>query len=93
MRALTPSLLQMVAVASEMRIPIRPLRFYRGVMMDHLPFVRLGIPAISLTGISTEGWHLHTPGDTFSLLQEEGLAEAIEIIFALSSSPKGAPEN
>ena len=49
--------------------------FLKGIMMDHHPFGRVGIPALSLTNVSEDGWHLHTPRDRFSLLDERGLEE------------------
>ena len=54
---------------------LRKIPFLKGIMMDHLPFCRAGIPAISLTSVSGEGWHLHTQRDRFSLLDERGLEE------------------
>ncbi len=35
----------------------------------------VGILALSLTNVSEDGWHLHTPRDRFSLLDERGLEE------------------
>jgi Peptidase family M28 len=77
---------EIFAIAREKGIDLRPLRFHKGIMMDHLPFSHLGIPSLSLTSISTEGWHLHTPRDTFSLVQPEGLAEMERLVLALIES-------
>jgi Zn-dependent M28 family amino/carboxypeptidase len=74
------------ALAREKGIDLRALRFHKGIMMDHLPFSHLGISSLSLTSISTEGWHLHTPRDTFSLVQPEGLAEMERLVLALIES-------
>jgi hypothetical protein len=52
-------------------------------MMDHLPFARFGIPAVSFTSISTEGWHLHSPRDTLALVHGEGLAEMVNLTLIL----------
>jgi len=42
----------------------------------------VGIPALSLTNISEEGWYLHTPRDRFSLLAERGLEEMGKFLLA-----------
>lgn len=62
---------------------LRKIPFLRGVMMDHLPFSRAGIPALSLTNVSGEGWHLHTQRDKFSLLDERGLEEMGKLLVAV----------
>ena len=77
---------EIFAIAREKGIDLRPLRFHKGIMMDHLPFSHLGIPSLSLTSISTEGWHLHTPRDTSSLVQPEGLAEMERLVLTMIES-------
>ncbi|HSB05845.1 MAG TPA: M28 family peptidase [Thermodesulfobacteriota bacterium] len=77
---------EVVAFAREKGIDLRPLRFHQGIMMDHLPFSHLGIASLSLTSISTEGWHVHTPRDTFSRVQPGGLAEMERLVLALIES-------
>jgi len=54
--------------------------------MDHLPFGQLRVPSLSFTSVSSEGWHLHTPRDTFSLVQREGLVEMEGFVLALVDS-------
>jgi hypothetical protein len=68
-------LTELLMLAREKGFSLRKIPFLKGVMMDHLPFARVGIPALSLTSVSGEGWHLHTPRDRFSLLDERGLEE------------------
>ena len=77
---------QVLKVAQEKGIRLQTLPFHKGVLMDHLPFCQLGIPSISLTSISREGWHLHTQRDRFSLIQKEGLAEMGGLILGLVES-------
>ena len=60
----------------------RKIPFLKGIMMDHLPFGRVGIPALSLTSVSKEGWHLHTQRDRFSLLDRRGLEEMGKFLLA-----------
>jgi hypothetical protein len=79
---------EILSFAQGMKVPIRPLRFHKGIMMDHLPFGPLGIPSFSLTGISKEGWHLHTTRDALSLVDQEGLAEAVKLVLAVIASLK-----
>ena len=79
---------EILSFAQGMKVPIRPLRFHKGIMMDHLPFSQLGIPSFSLTGISKEGWHLHTTRDALSLVDQEGLAEAVRLVLAVIASLK-----
>jgi Zn-dependent M28 family amino/carboxypeptidase len=62
---------------------LRKIPFLKGIMMDHLPFDRAGIPALSLTSVSGEGWHLHTRRDRFSLLDERGLEEMGKFLLAM----------
>ena len=61
---------------------LRKIPFLKGIMMDHLPFSRAGIPALSLSSVSGEGWHLHTQRDRFSLLDERGLEEMGKFLLA-----------
>ena len=61
---------------------LRKIPFRKGIMMDHLPFSHGGIPALSLTSVSGEGWHLHTQRDRFSLLDERGLEEMGKFLLA-----------
>jgi len=42
----------------------------------------VGVPALSLTSVSGEGWRLHTPRDRFSLLGERGLEEMGKFLLA-----------
>ena len=55
--------------------PLRALPFHKGILMDHLPFGRNKVPAVSLTSVFKEGLHLHTPQDRLALLQREALEE------------------
>jgi len=73
-------------VAQEKGIRLQRLPFHRGILMDHLPFCSLGIPSISLTSISREGWHLHTQRDRFCLVKKEGLIEMGRLILDLIES-------
>jgi hypothetical protein len=68
--------------AREKGFSLRKIPFLKGVMMDHLPFARVGIPALSLTSVSGEGWHLHTQRDRFSLLDDRGLEEMGKFLLA-----------
>ena len=68
-------LAEILRFAREKGFFLRKIPFLKGIMMDHLPFNRAGIPALSLTSVSSEGWHLHTRRDRFSLLDERGLEE------------------
>ena len=81
---------EVLACSRERGIPLRPLPFLKGIMMDHLPFCHFGIPAISFTSVSNEGWYLHTRQDRFSLVQKEGLAEMGKLIVALVDSLRSA---
>jgi hypothetical protein len=75
-------LAEVLGFAREKDFFLRRIPFLEGIMMDHLPFGRVGIPAISLTSVSGEGWHLHTHRDQFSLLDEKGLEEMGEFLLA-----------
>ena len=75
-------LTEVLMLAREKGFFLRRIPFLKGIMMDHLPFGRVGIPAISLTSVSGEGWHLHTHRDQFSLLDEKGLGEMGEFLLA-----------
>jgi hypothetical protein len=77
---------QVLKVAHEEGIRLQTLPFHKGILMDHLPFCQLGVPSVSLTSISREGWHLHTQRDRFSLIQREGLAEMGGLILGLVES-------
>ncbi len=77
---------QILSFAIEKEVPLQPFCLYGGILMDHLPFCQLGIPSVGLTSISSEGWHLHTPRDTFSRVEPEGLVEMEEFILALTGS-------
>ncbi len=75
-------LTEVLMFAREKGFYLRKIPFLKGIMMDHLPFGRVGIPALSLTSVSGEGWHLHTQRDRFSLLDERGLAEMGKFLLA-----------
>jgi len=75
-------LTQALSLAKAKGISLQPLRFHKGILMDHLPFCQLQIPSLSLTSVSTEGWYLHTPRDSFSLVQPEGMVEMEEFVLA-----------
>jgi hypothetical protein len=75
-------LAEALGFARENGFLLRKIPFLKGIMMDHLPFSRAGIPALSLTSVSGEGWHLHTPRDRVSLLDEKGLAEMGNLLLA-----------
>ncbi len=77
---------QALSLAREKGMSLQSLRFHKGILMDHLPFCQLQIPSLSLTSVSTEGWHLHTPRDSFSLVQPEGLVEMEGFVLALVDS-------
>ena len=61
---------------------LRRLPFLRGIMMDHLAFAST-IPAVSLTSIFGEGWHIHTSRDTLALVQGEGLEAMGSLLLAI----------
>jgi len=73
---------EVLMFAREKGFYLRKIPFLKGIMMDHLPFGRLGVPALSLTSVSKEGWHLHTQRDRFSLLGERGLEEMGKFLLA-----------
>jgi hypothetical protein len=54
-------------------------------MMDHLAFDP-AIPAVSLTSIYGEGWHIHTSRDTFALVEAEGLEAMGSLLLAVFES-------
>jgi len=63
-------------------LELRRLPFLKGIMMDHLAFAP-AIPAVSLTSIYGEGWHIHTPRDTLALVQSEGLEAMGSLLLAV----------
>jgi Peptidase family M28 len=63
------------SLAQAAGLPLRVLPFHKGILMDHLPFGRDKIPAVSLTSVLKEGVHLHTARDRLALLQREALGE------------------
>ena len=73
---------EVLMFAREKGFYLRKIPFLKGIMMDHLPFDRVGVPALSLTSVSKEGWHLHTQRDRFSLLDERGLEEMGKFLLA-----------
>ncbi len=75
-------LTEVLMFAREKDFYLRKIPFLKGIMMDHLPFDRVGVPALSLTSVSKEGWHLHTQRDRFSLLDERGLEEMGKFLLA-----------
>jgi hypothetical protein len=62
-------------LAEEQGFDLRPIPFLKGILMDHLPFSRVGIPSVSFTSVFKEGWYLHTARDQRGLLKDEGLGE------------------
>ena len=75
-------LTEVLMFAREKGFYLRKIPFLKGIMMDHLPFGHVGIPALSLTSVSGEGWHLHTQRDRFSLLDDRGLEEMGKFLLA-----------
>jgi hypothetical protein len=75
-------LTEVLMLARKKGFYLRKIPFLKGIMMDHLSFGRIDIPALSLTSVSGEGWHLHTQRDRFSLLDERGLEEMGKFLLA-----------
>ena len=80
---------QILKIAEESGVELRRLPFLKGIMMDHLPFCHYGIPSISLTSVSQEGWHLHTRRDRFSLIQKDGLEEMGSLVLSVIKALEG----
>jgi hypothetical protein len=81
---------ELIKISRTRGLQLRRLPFLRGIMMDHLAFAP-AIPAVSLTSIFGEGWHIHTSRDTLALVQAEGLEAMGSLILAVmgSSEPVG----
>ena len=56
---------------------------------DHVPFVEAGVPAMSILHFPYEQYHL--PEDSTALVQEELLADAVDLAAALVESQLAAP--
>jgi hypothetical protein len=56
---------------------------------DHLPFIEAGIPAMSILHFPYEEYHL--PEDKTSLVDEQRLADAVDLAVALVESQLAAP--
>jgi len=76
---LTARILQ---VAKRRGIVLRHCFSLPGVLMDHLPFSRSGLEAITLFCLSSKSLRIHTPKDRAELLEEEGMREVGELALA-----------
>jgi hypothetical protein len=76
---------ELIKMSRKRGLELRRLPFLRGIMMDHLAFAP-AIPAVSLTSIYGEGWHIHTPRDTLALVQSEGLEAMGTLLLAVFES-------
>ena len=73
---------ELIKMSRKRGLELRRLPFLKGIMMDHLAFAP-AIPAVSLTSIYGEGWHIHTPRDTLALVQSEGLEAMGSLLLAV----------
>jgi hypothetical protein len=76
---------ELIRISRSRGLQLRRLPFLRGIMMDHLAFPP-AIPAVSLTSILGEGWHIHTSRDTLALVHAEGLEAMGSLILAVFES-------
>jgi hypothetical protein len=76
---------ELIKIGRRRGLQLRRLPFLKGIMMDHLAFDP-AIPAVSLTSIYGEGWHIHTPRDTLDLVQAEGLEAMGNLLLAVFDS-------
>ncbi len=56
----------------------QPLRRFGlpGVLFDHIPFARRGLPAVTVLAVGPATWAVHTPADTADKLHARGFAQA-----------------
>jgi hypothetical protein len=73
---------QVLMIGLQKGLQLRRLPFLRGIMMDHLAFAP-AIPAVSLTSIYGEGWHIHSSRDTMALVRAEGLEAMGTLLLAI----------
>jgi hypothetical protein len=73
---------EIIGMSRAKGLEVRRLPFLRGIMMDHLAFGPV-IPAVSLTSIYGEGWHIHTSRNTLALVQAEGLKAMGSLVLAI----------
>ena len=78
---------EIVRMSRAKGLEVRRLPFLRGIMMDHLAFGPV-IPAVSLTSIYGEGWHIHTSRDTLALVQADGLEAMGRLLLSVVESFK-----
>jgi hypothetical protein len=76
---------EIIKISRRRGLQLRCLPFLKGIMMDHLAFDP-AIPAVSLTSIYGEGWHIHTSRDTFALVEAEGLEAMGSLLLAVFES-------
>jgi hypothetical protein len=76
---------ELIKISRARGLQLRRLPFLRGIMMDHLAFGPV-IPAVSLTSIYGEGWHIHTSRDTLALVHAEGLEAMGSLLLAVFDS-------
>ena len=76
---------ELIKMSRTRGLQLRRLPFLKGIMMDHLAFAPM-IPAVSLTSIYGEGWHIHTPRDILALVQAEGLGAMGRLLLAVLES-------
>ncbi len=60
-----------------------------GLLTDHMPFARAGVPAVTvLRGSLRSLARVHTPGDRADRLDGTGLAEAIRVVRRAAADPR-----
>jgi len=69
--------------SQKLSIRSTPFIILPGLMMDHIPFVNLGLCAVSLCCVSEKSFMIHTKKDTLGLLEENGLDEVVNLIKSL----------
>jgi hypothetical protein len=68
--------------AQKQNIRLGRQRLLPGLLVDHIPFAKQGVPALTLACAAFKSLLIHTPGDTISQVDKAGLQEVGRLIEA-----------
>jgi len=75
-----PLLTQLIDAAQQANITLKRMPLYPGLMMDHIPFLDIPTPAISLCCTAPQSGSIHSSQDSEDLLEKDGFTEIGAVI-------------
>lgn len=79
-----PLVKQVIGAAHQAGVSLKRIPLYPGLMMDHIPFQSISVPAVSLCCVAPASGLIHSSRDKETLLEQEGFTEIGAVITNLA---------